>query len=322
MKKVLTDNIIANVRKMRLEKDTLDHIFNAYTEGFQAILRGIGCDPAEITILSGCDITVDGQDYTLTAGWAAYANEVFQVDAAVFTAPAGQVGVWVIEETYLDSDPVTFDDGNEFNVNVIHKLKLQSGVSGSGLKDTGEEIALVEKLDELLQIQQKIDDLVAAAPGVLDTLNELAGALNDDPDFAATMTNSLAAKANKTQSAWIDIPLSNGWENYTAAGMKAQYMLDEFGWVHLRGAIRGINATDETIVPYGVLPSSIKPPNAGNVDNTVFLCPNTSGTKDTLRILVTSSNSLGLTIHTYSGEHADAITIYLNGISWDTRPYA
>ncbi|OYX99797.1 MAG: hypothetical protein B7Y80_09405 [Hyphomicrobium sp. 32-62-53] len=36
--------------------------------------------------------------------------------------------------------------------------------------------------------------LIDAAPGALDTLNELAAALGDDPNFAATITNGLTAK--------------------------------------------------------------------------------------------------------------------------------
>lgn len=36
--------------------------------------------------------------------------------------------------------------------------------------------------------------LVDAAPGALDTLNELAAALADDPNFATTMTTALAGK--------------------------------------------------------------------------------------------------------------------------------
>lgn len=41
-----------------------------------------------------------------------------------------------------------------------------------------------------------INSLVDAAPGTLDTLNELAAALGDDPNFATTVTTSLAGKAN------------------------------------------------------------------------------------------------------------------------------
>ena len=36
--------------------------------------------------------------------------------------------------------------------------------------------------------------LIDAAPGALDTLNELAAALGDDPNFASTVTNALAGK--------------------------------------------------------------------------------------------------------------------------------
>lgn len=43
-----------------------------------------------------------------------------------------------------------------------------------------------------------VDALIAAAPGALDTLAELAAALGNDPSFAATITNELAKKANKS----------------------------------------------------------------------------------------------------------------------------
>lgn len=41
-----------------------------------------------------------------------------------------------------------------------------------------------------------IADIVASAPGALDTLNELASALGNDASFATTITNSLASKAS------------------------------------------------------------------------------------------------------------------------------
>jgi hypothetical protein len=48
-------------------------------------------------------------------------------------------------------------------------------------------------------IQAEINALINGAPGALDTLNELAAALGDDPNFATTITNALAGKAS-TQS--------------------------------------------------------------------------------------------------------------------------
>lgn len=45
------------------------------------------------------------------------------------------------------------------------------------------------------RISSAVSGLVDSAPATLDTLNELAAALNDDANFATTVTNSLATKA-------------------------------------------------------------------------------------------------------------------------------
>jgi hypothetical protein len=44
------------------------------------------------------------------------------------------------------------------------------------------------------EVDAKIAALVDSSPAALDTLNELAAALGDDPNFATTVTNSLAGK--------------------------------------------------------------------------------------------------------------------------------
>lgn len=44
-------------------------------------------------------------------------------------------------------------------------------------------------------VKTAIDALVNSSPGALDTLSELAAALGNDPNFATTMVNALAAKA-------------------------------------------------------------------------------------------------------------------------------
>ena len=55
-------------------------------------------------------------------------------------------------------------------------------------------------------ISQAVSDLVAGAPGALDTLNELAAALNDDENFAATVAAQIAAKADATHThLWADL---------------------------------------------------------------------------------------------------------------------
>lgn len=45
-------------------------------------------------------------------------------------------------------------------------------------------------------VDTAVSNLVDSAPATLDTLNELATALGDDPNFATTVTNSLSTKAS------------------------------------------------------------------------------------------------------------------------------
>ena len=46
-------------------------------------------------------------------------------------------------------------------------------------------------------VDTQVSNLVDAAPGALDTLNELAAAINDDASFSTTVTNSIATKVAK-----------------------------------------------------------------------------------------------------------------------------
>ena len=62
-------------------------------------------------------------------------------------------------------------------------------------------------------VNTAVSNLVDSAPGTLDTLNELAAALGDDPNFATTVTHSIAGKVSKsgdTMSGTLTITGSNG----------------------------------------------------------------------------------------------------------------
>ena len=49
----------------------------------------------------------------------------------------------------------------------------------------------------LIDIDNKIDELIGVAPDALNTLSEIGIALNNDPDFATTITNQLSSKVDK-----------------------------------------------------------------------------------------------------------------------------
>lgn len=59
------------------------------------------------------------------------------------------------------------------------------------------------------QISAAVSSLINGAPGALDTLKELADAMGDDPNFAASVTNALAgkvAKAGDTMTGGLSVP--------------------------------------------------------------------------------------------------------------------
>jgi hypothetical protein len=55
-------------------------------------------------------------------------------------------------------------------------------------------------------VDNEIDILIGGAPGALDTLNELAAAINDDSSYASTITTQLGTKANSS----VTITAGNG----------------------------------------------------------------------------------------------------------------
>lgn len=94
---------------------------------------------------------------------------------------------------------------------------FQSDINKELLESIG-EVNVPTKVSELEndsnyqsaeQVEQKINGLINSAPEALDTLKELADALNSDPNFATTVTNQLSNKADKTELGKY-LPLSGG----------------------------------------------------------------------------------------------------------------
>jgi hypothetical protein len=77
-----------------------------------------------------------------------------------------------------------------------------------------------------------INDLIGSAPGALNTLNELAAALGDDPNFATTVTNSIATKVPQTRTLTIngtafDLSADRSWTISSADGYISDVRLVE-----------------------------------------------------------------------------------------------
>jgi hypothetical protein len=104
--------------------------------------------------------------------------------------------------TNLTSPTNAGDAATKGYVDTADALKLNlaggtmSGVIAMGTsKITGlGDPTLAQDAATKTYVDTSISNLVASAPGVLDTLDELAAALGDDANFATTVTNSIATK--------------------------------------------------------------------------------------------------------------------------------
>ena len=96
---------------------------------------------------------------------------------------------------------VVNDSGTFGNTLTVTGNIISTGtVTGSNILDSAQitAIATANSVDSAYVISQ-INAVIDAAPGALDTLNELAAALGDDPNFATTVTNLIAAKVDSAQ---------------------------------------------------------------------------------------------------------------------------
>lgn len=200
--------------------NTLTHEQSAVLESLKAITRALGVDSAKVTVLFGCVMVKNGNQYDQTAGAVVYQDEVYLVDA--FSGNhATSIPVYQFYDVNVGA-AVRFADLQYRNVHIDHKMRLVMAASGSGEANYNAVDYVKDKIYSLIgvqaQIQSYTDDAIASlvdsSPAALDTLNELAAALGDDPNFATTITNSIATKVaisaivDNLNSTVVNVPLS------------------------------------------------------------------------------------------------------------------
>ena len=131
--------------------------------------------------------------------------------ATKLSAVSQKTGTNADDLVYIAS---TSDSGSTYESKAIKIENLFSSVAsgtdlgtfnGSTLSDNASVKTALQELETALEteasdrataITTAVNNLVDSAPGTLDTLNEIAAALNDDPALATTLTNLI--NANET----------------------------------------------------------------------------------------------------------------------------
>lgn len=122
------------------------------------------------------------------------ANVELKIDPAVVLATRQYV-----DESLLAALPANKVPGTYRQVTIDKRGIVVSGTNPTTLAGYGIADAYT-RTETNSAIEQAVAGLVASAPGALNTLQELAAALGNDPNFATTMVNALAGKAAKAST--------------------------------------------------------------------------------------------------------------------------
>ncbi|WP_420582100.1 hypothetical protein [Reichenbachiella sp.] len=191
---------------MTLSPDYPNQVQKGTDQKLAAIMKALTNESTDIVIIHGCEFIIDGDDYAMTAGAAYYNGQVYTVQAFnQATAPGGQVPVFVEEKVY--DRKAWYGDNLLRDTFYSNTLKLQFGASDSGIADYDEVVQFSDKLGEMANVVSQFNAIIDGAPAALDTLNELAAALGDDPNYAATIATQLAERPLKHTT--INIPSWN-----------------------------------------------------------------------------------------------------------------
>ena len=93
----------------------------------------------------------------------------------------------------------------------LNQLKIGNIVYDLAAKFDAEDNNIKDTYSTKEYVTQKISELVNSAPETLDTLNELAAALNNDSNFATTVITQLETKVDKVEGKQLST------EDFTAA---------------------------------------------------------------------------------------------------------
>ena len=124
---------------------------------------------------------------TLTADIATAKSQAISTAATDATSKAN--AAQAAAEATASADATTKANAAKSGAEATAAAALASAVSDL------EDYADASEADAKSYTDTKIADLIAGAPGALDTLNELAASLGDDANYASTVTNALALKA-------------------------------------------------------------------------------------------------------------------------------
>jgi hypothetical protein len=164
-------------------------------------------DTAEADAVTSANAYTDGRETAITTAYEAYADQA-EVDAKAYT-DTREGAITTAYEAYADQaevDAKAYTDTREGAITTAYEAYAdQAEVDAKAYTDTREgaittayeAYADQAEVDAKAYADQKVADLVDSAPALLDTLNELAAAIGDNPNYATDLATSVGEKVAK-----------------------------------------------------------------------------------------------------------------------------
>lgn len=150
------------------------------------------------TTTANLDTTIDGYGYLKSADLSGYATEGYADSAASSAASTAEANAGTYTDNAinaLDTDDIEEGITNQYFTNTRARGALSAGTGISYDSATG-AISVDNTIATTTYVDGAITNLIDGAPGLLDTLNEIAAAINDDANYFTTVTNAINAKQN------------------------------------------------------------------------------------------------------------------------------
>ena len=263
---VFTDADHTKLNSIATDANDYNHPTNhaiSVTTGLQAALDGKVDDSQVLTnVPSGALFTDTNTTYSVGDGGLT-TNDFTNADHSKLNAIAASANNYA----HPSNHAISVITGLQTALNL--KAPLASpALTGAPTAPTAAANTNTTQVATTAYVQTELTDLIGGAPATLDTLNELAAAINDDATYASTLTTALATKVAKTSNQ----ALSTAANAMTISG-------------HTITLNRGDSTTDTVTVPdnnttYSVGDGGLTQKNFTTADNTKLDGIETAATAD------------------------------------------
>ncbi len=172
--------------------------------GLSFATNSAGCDLSATA--NGTSLTVESSSGTNVAlpaasstAWGVMTDEdKAKIDAIEASATADQTGAEIKTAYEAEADTNAFTDTEKTKLSGIATSANNYAISADLLDEddfaTNSDTKAASQQSIKAYVDNEVSNLVDSAPSTLNTLNELAAALGDDSNYAATVTTSLGLK--------------------------------------------------------------------------------------------------------------------------------